>query len=67
MKYCKKCGLPETYPGIEFDDSGYCNYCHFYEEHEAIFNDKDRRHEIFCKKVEEAKKRRQKQMRHMTA
>jgi len=27
MKKCIKCGLPETYETIEFDDSGVCNIC----------------------------------------
>ncbi len=27
MNYCTKCVLPETFPGISFDDSGTCNYC----------------------------------------
>ncbi len=27
MKKCVKCGLPETYETIEFDDSGLCNIC----------------------------------------
>ncbi len=27
MKICSKCVLPESYPGIEFDESGVCNYC----------------------------------------
>jgi hypothetical protein len=27
MKVCKKCVLPETYPGITFDRSGVCNFC----------------------------------------
>jgi N-acetyl sugar amidotransferase len=27
MKTCVKCGLPETYETIEFDDSGLCNIC----------------------------------------
>jgi len=27
MKRCAKCILPETFPGIEFDDNGICNYC----------------------------------------
>jgi len=28
---CTKCILPETFPGIEFDESGVCNYCLEYE------------------------------------
>jgi len=31
MKRCTKCILPETFPGIEFDESGVCNYCIRYE------------------------------------
>jgi hypothetical protein len=27
MKYCKKCILPESYPGISFNDEGICNFC----------------------------------------
>ena len=27
MKVCKRCVLPETYPGITFDCSGVCNFC----------------------------------------
>lgn len=27
MKICKKCVLPETFPGIEFDEEGVCNFC----------------------------------------
>jgi hypothetical protein len=27
MKICSKCILPETYPGIEFDEQGVCNFC----------------------------------------
>ena len=26
-KRCKRCILPETFPGISFDDKGICNYC----------------------------------------
>ena len=25
---CTRCILPETFPGIKFDDAGVCNYCH---------------------------------------
>jgi hypothetical protein len=27
MKYCSRCVLPETFPGIQFDDEGLCHYC----------------------------------------
>jgi len=27
MKQCKKCGLPETYETIEFDEHQVCNIC----------------------------------------
>jgi tRNA(Ile)-lysidine synthase TilS/MesJ len=32
MKTCNKCVLPETYPGIYFDEKGVCNFCQSYEE-----------------------------------
>ena len=28
LKRCTKCLLPDTFPFIEFDDDGVCNYCH---------------------------------------
>jgi len=31
MRRCTKCILPETFPGIEFDEDGVCNYCRTYE------------------------------------
>lgn len=31
MRRCAKCILPETFPGIEFDEDGVCNYCVDYE------------------------------------
>jgi len=27
MKRCAKCVLPETFPGIDFDEKGICNHC----------------------------------------
>ena len=32
MKRCTACILPETFPGIEFDENGVCNYCGTYEK-----------------------------------
>lgn len=31
MKRCSKCVLPETFPGISFDEKGVCNYCNNWE------------------------------------
>jgi len=31
MRRCTRCILPETFPGIEFDEDGVCNYCLNYE------------------------------------
>ncbi|MCK4762703.1 MAG: hypothetical protein KAW12_10950 [Candidatus Aminicenantes bacterium] len=31
MKVCTRCVLPETYPGIEFDENGVCNFCTAYD------------------------------------
>jgi len=30
MKRCTKCILPESFPGIKFDEEGVCNYCRDY-------------------------------------
>ncbi len=27
MKFCSRCVLPDTFPGISFDEEGVCNYC----------------------------------------
>ena len=32
MKYCKKCLMPDTRPGIKFDDDGICYPCIHYEK-----------------------------------
>jgi glutamine---fructose-6-phosphate transaminase (isomerizing) len=31
LKRCTRCLLPETFPFIEFDASGICNFCHHYK------------------------------------
>ena len=35
MKVCTKCVLPETYPGIQFDEEGVCSVCRSYSESDA--------------------------------
>lgn len=32
LRRCKKCLLPETFPGIEFDDEGVCDICNSYKK-----------------------------------
>lgn len=34
LKICTKCVLPETFPGIHFDDQGVCNHCRQYEAYD---------------------------------
>ena len=31
MKYCKKCVMPDTRPGIKFNEEGICSACQSYE------------------------------------
>jgi len=38
IKRCRKCALPETFPGVLFNASGKCNYC---IEHELISDRKE--------------------------
>jgi len=47
MKHCSRCVLPDTFPGIEFDKDGVCNYCH-----NAQVPD-DEKKDIYVKKFEE--------------
>ena len=39
LKRCTKCILPETFPFIEFDENGVCNYCNNY--HKIDYHGKD--------------------------
>ena len=40
MRRCTQCILPETFPGIEFDENGVCNYCLNYEP-VKVFGEKE--------------------------
>lgn len=31
LKRCKRCALPETYPGVEFNQDNICNYCFYFD------------------------------------
>lgn len=36
MRYCKKCTMPDTRPGIVFDSEGICSACRHYEKRKNI-------------------------------
>jgi hypothetical protein len=40
LKKCSKCILPETYPFIDFDHYGVCNYCNSYRKQELLGEEK---------------------------
>ncbi len=53
MRYCKKCILPDTKPGLKFDENGICSACRFAEIKKTI-NWKER-HENLITICEKAK------------
>ena len=40
MKYCTKCTMPDTRPGITFDEHGVCSACRHYEQRANVDWDK---------------------------
>ena len=36
MRYCKKCVMPSTRPGIKFNEDGICSACQAYEKRKSI-------------------------------
>lgn len=51
MKYCKKCLMPNTRPGIIFHDDGICSPCHNYEKQKTTdWEARKKEFEIICDK-----------------
>lgn len=51
MKYCKKCVMPDTRPGIYFDDEGVCQACRAEEQKDKTdWNKRANELEILCEK-----------------
>ena len=51
MKYCKKCVMPDTRPGIEFDENGVCAACINFESQKKVdWNDRWNQLEKLCDK-----------------
>jgi len=42
MRVCTKCVLPETFPGIKFDQEGVCNYCLHFKGQEKLEEQKEK-------------------------
>lgn len=55
MKYCKKCVMPDTRPGITFDDEGVCSACRAYENRKNInWDERYKELEQLCNKYRSA-------------
>jgi len=52
MKICARCILPETFPGISFDDEGVCNFCRKSISSGALEGEKERYRAKFEKILE---------------
>ena len=51
MKYCTKCVMPETRPGITFNEQGICSACQSYERRsETDWNERYKELELLCNK-----------------
>lgn len=51
MRYCTKCVMPETRPGISFDENGVCSGCQSYERRKSIdWKERQREFENICSK-----------------
>jgi N-acetyl sugar amidotransferase len=51
MKYCKKCVMPDTRPGITFNEDGVCSACQSYERRKTIdWNKRYNELEALCEK-----------------
>ena len=56
MKLCTQCILPETFPGISFNNAGVCNHCQRYRGKQANQAQKEKYEAKFVKLLDEHKK-----------
>ncbi|MCG2711630.1 MAG: hypothetical protein L6416_04820 [Candidatus Omnitrophica bacterium] len=55
MNRCTNCVLPETFPGISFDEKGVCNYCSKFKGEEKLKEDKSQYLEKFKQLLQQEK------------
>jgi len=57
MKICTKCILPDTFPGINFDDKGVCNFCRDFKGEQALKEEKQEYYNKFLDLIKQVKGR----------
>jgi len=57
MKICKNCILPETFPGIRFDEEGVCNFCQDFKGKNSLAESKEKYRKKFEDLLEKYKGR----------
>ncbi len=57
MKICTRCVLPETFPGIKFDDDGVCNFCRAYKGRDHLDKSRAKYRERFDELLAEKRRR----------
>lgn len=55
MKICSTCVLPDTFPGIDFDEKGVCNFCRDFKGEEALNEKKKEYYAKFLELIKEVK------------
>lgn len=55
MKICTKCVLPETFPGINFDAQGVCNFCSDFKGEKILNNEKKEYYAKFLDLIKEVR------------
>ncbi len=51
MKYCKICTMPDTRPGISFDENGVCTACNHYKHRAGVnWDDRMQQLKVLCDK-----------------
>lgn len=57
MKRCTKCVLPDTFPGIQFDDEGVCNFCRSFRGIERLKKSMEKYRGKFERLLEQKKRK----------
>ncbi|MCX5701479.1 MAG: hypothetical protein NTW64_00655 [Candidatus Omnitrophica bacterium] len=55
MKICIRCVLPETFPGIRFNEEGVCNFCLDFKGEEALKEEKEEYYHKFQDLIKQVK------------